>query len=384
MDAANQRRTYVIAILLCGLGYGSPFAYGQSSSVRTQNFVVSAPSPALAKAVGDAAEQYRSQLAEYWLGYELAPWENPCPIRVVEGPQLAAQGVTHYDIQPVRNFRMEVVGSSERILDSVLPHEITHTILATHFKQPLPRWADEGVCTIVEHHSEKSKHESHLREFLRSQRGIAMNKLFLLREYPTDIHPMYAQGYSVCRFLVEQGGPRVFMQFLGDYIQQRSWTDSVQKHYQYESLAELQQYWLKWVADGSRDARQYVKAPRPNADSDIVRVASASTPLGSLAPSEVGPATGGGDAPATVRAARDAGSWYHSQRDQIQPRSPGASQPKASVDSPYQPTIRPRQSRPQPHTVAQPQPEQGMAPSPQWPVPSSGSTNTSGASTIWR
>ena len=40
--------------------------------------------------------------------------------------------------------------TARRILDSVLPHEITHTIFATHFGQPLPRWADEGACTTVD------------------------------------------------------------------------------------------------------------------------------------------------------------------------------------------------------------------------------------------
>ncbi len=33
---------------------------------------------------------------------------------------------------------MEVIGTPERILDSVLPHEVTHTILATYFGRPLP------------------------------------------------------------------------------------------------------------------------------------------------------------------------------------------------------------------------------------------------------
>ncbi len=121
---------------------------------------------------------------------------------MVAGDNLAAQGVTTYNPAPVRDFQMEVIGTPERILDSVLPHEVTHTVLATYFGRPLPRWADEGICTTVEHVSERSKHEAKLREFLSSRRGIAMNQLFLLTEYPPDVLPMYAQGYSVCRFLI--------------------------------------------------------------------------------------------------------------------------------------------------------------------------------------
>ena len=61
---------------------------------------------------------------------------------------------------------MSIQGSRQRILDSVLPHEVTHTIFASHFRQPLPRWADEGACTTVEHASERAKQEKMLIEFL--------------------------------------------------------------------------------------------------------------------------------------------------------------------------------------------------------------------------
>ncbi|EMI16443.1 hypothetical protein RMSM_06629 [Rhodopirellula maiorica SM1] len=131
--------------------------------------------------------------------------------------------------------------------------------MATHFGRPLPRWADEGICTTVEHDSERQKHEAKLREFLGTRRGIAMNKLFLLTEYPSDVLPMYAQGYSVCRFLIEQDSPQTFIKFLHDYMQHPSWTANVRKHYGYESLAELQEYWLAWVAAGSGPVEKFAK-----------------------------------------------------------------------------------------------------------------------------
>ena len=224
---------------------------------RTRNFIVQASTPQLAQAVGQAAEKYRHDLAQYWLDKPLPPWPAPCPIRVNAGPHLAAQGVTTYNPAPVRDFQMEVVGTTERILDSVLPHEVTHTVLATHFGRPLPRWADEGICTTVEHDAERSKHEAKLREFLSSRRGIPMNHLFLMKEYPADVLPMYAQGYSVCQFLIAQKGPREFIDFLHDYMQHPSWTANVRRHYQYESLAELQKYWVDWVSSGSGPVRPF-------------------------------------------------------------------------------------------------------------------------------
>ena len=91
-----------------------------------------------------------------------------------------------------------------------------------------------------------------------------MNQLFLLKEYPNDVLPMYAQGYSVCRFLISQQGPRTFINFLEDYMRNPSWTENIRQHYGYASLAELQQYWLAWVSEGCGEVTKYAKTqPQP-------------------------------------------------------------------------------------------------------------------------
>ena len=121
------------------------------ANYRTQNFIVTAASPQLAKEVGDLAEVYRRDLAIEWLGKELPPWQQPCPIQAEAAPHLGAGGQTSFMFQHGVPFgwEMHIYGSRERVLDSVLPHEVTHTIFATHFGRPLPRWADEGACTTV-------------------------------------------------------------------------------------------------------------------------------------------------------------------------------------------------------------------------------------------
>lgn len=344
----------------------------RSADFRTRNFIVMAPTAELARSVGESAEAFRRDLAVYWLGGELPPWPTPCPIRVIAGQNLAAQGVTTYNRAPVRDFQMEVVGSPQRILDSVLPHEVTHTILATYFGRPLPRWADEGICTTVEHESERQKHEAKLREFLRSRRGIAMNKLFLLTEYPSDVLPMYAQGYSVCQFLIAQNGPRAFVHFLGDYMQSQSWTHTVRKHYGYDSLAELQQYWLAWVSQGSGPIDSFVK----NASQPAVVPASLATAAPTAQPPSIALAQSTAPTSAAVapnnldmRSSSTAGDNLIA-RGTIAPAAAGpvdqgwysrlrqdAMAGRASEQGAFaQPT-----GQPQMHSAAQPQPEQGMS-----------------------
>jgi hypothetical protein len=223
------------------------------ASYRTPNFVVSAPTAEMAEQIGRAAEQYRRSLAGEWLGETLPTWAEPCPITAQVGDRLGAGGETSFLFErgEVYGWRMRVQGSLERILDSVLPHEVTHTIFATHFRRPLPRWADEGACTTVEHASERSKQHTMLISFLQTDRGIAFNRMFAMKQYPRDIMPLYSQGYSVARYLIAQGGRRRFVAYLGDGMRDEDWNRATRKYYKYETLGHLQYAWLEWVRQGS-------------------------------------------------------------------------------------------------------------------------------------
>lgn len=242
MDARWVRAGVLLAVV-CSLG----------ANYRTRNFIISAPTGTLAQEVGEAAEHYRRQLALEWLGDELPPWPQPCPVHVTVGPHLGAGGATSFMFDGGRPFgwQMSIQGSRERILDSVLPHEVTHTIFATHFGRPLPRWADEGACTTVEHISERAKQHQFLLTFLTTGRGIAFNQLFAMKEYPADVLPLYAQGYSLARFLIAQGGKRKFIDYIGDGMQANDWTAATRKHYGFRDLSELQLTWVDWVRRGS-------------------------------------------------------------------------------------------------------------------------------------
>lgn len=223
------------------------------ASHRTPNFVVQASSPELAAEVGQTAEQLRHGLAQLWLGESLPNWSRPCPIRVDEGPQLGAGGATSFVFHhgEVFDWDMQIQGSRERILDSVLPHEVTHTIFASHFRQPLPRWADEGACTTVEHDSEKAKQDRMLIDFLQTGRGIPFSQMFAMKEYPADILPLYAQGYSLARFLIGQGGRARYISYVGEGLKSGHWVPVTRDFYGYPSLAALQDAWLDWVRQGS-------------------------------------------------------------------------------------------------------------------------------------
>ena len=131
-----------------------------AAGFETSNFTVDAPSPELARRFGELAEFYRREKALEWLGQEMPPWPRKCPLRVIVSLN-GAGGATTFtfgsrDGRPaVMQQEMEIRGEVKQLLHSVLPHEVTHTVLAHHFGRAVPRWADEGGSVLSENDEER-------------------------------------------------------------------------------------------------------------------------------------------------------------------------------------------------------------------------------------
>ncbi len=250
--ASRTTMRWTLGCVTAWLLFGAAAGLAEAAGYRTANFLVDAPTDALARAIGDAAEQYRHTLALEWLGAPLPRWSRPCPITAQVAPHLGAGGATSFvfDKGEVFNWTMTIQGSEERILDSVLPHEITHTIFASHYRRPLPRWADEGACTTVEHPVERARQHRLLIEFLTTGRGIAFPEMFAMKEYPADVLPLYSQGYSLARYLIERGGRHKYVQFVGEGLATENWSAALAKHYGVPGVAQMQHLWLDWVKQG--------------------------------------------------------------------------------------------------------------------------------------
>lgn len=227
-------------------------AYGAGEFV-TANFVVNAPNQQIAQKVGEYAERWRREKAMEWLGREMPPWGKKCPLTVQVTPSGSSGETTFaFDNGAILDQRMLVSGSLERIVNSVLPHEITHTVFAYKFRQPLPRWADEGGSVLSEDDHERKKHDDLIRRYLaHGNQAYRLRTLMTMMTYPRtgeDVITLYAEGYSVVRFLVESSNKRAFLDFLADGIQpQIGWDRALNKHYGLRNIEQLEQVWLKWM-----------------------------------------------------------------------------------------------------------------------------------------
>ena len=243
MEARPGRVALWAAVLFVSMG----------ARYRTPNFVIDTPDPKLAQQLGAAAEKYRRTLAVEWLGKEMPKWSQPCVTTVRIGPRLGAGGETTFvfDRGEVYGWRMIIQGPRQRLFDSVLPHEILHTLFASHFRRPVPRWADEGAASSVEHASERNRHRRKLYQFLRTGHGIPISRMFAMKQYPRDMMPLYAQGHSLATFLIQRGGKREFVALLGDGMQTGDWSGAIKRRYGVAGMGALQNVWLAWVKQGS-------------------------------------------------------------------------------------------------------------------------------------
>ncbi len=221
--------------------------------VRTANFIVHAPTPAVARQIGEAAERYRREKAQVWLGYEMPAWSAPCPLRVAVIPDSASRkssggGATSFSFGPngVTERQIHIEGPLDRLLAAVLPHEITHTVFAHRFGRPVPRWADEGGAVLSEDEQEFRRHDAICRAYLNSGRAIPMRRLFGLTEYPPDVMTLYSQGCCISAFLVRTGGKPRFLDFV-DHGARHGWDSACQRYSPYVTVEAMERAWLEYM-----------------------------------------------------------------------------------------------------------------------------------------
>src|SRR5262249_17327464 len=252
-----KERTGLVVSVLALLVLGDR---GPAVEYRTVNFLIDAPSTEVARQIGEAAERYRKELSRKWLGKEMPTWDDPCPLRVTVNLG-SSGGATSFvfDKGQVLERRMHIEGRLDRLLASVLPHEVTHTVFAFHFRRPVPRWADEGGAVLCEDHRERSRHEDLIHRIVRDGRMIPLRRLLGMGEYPSDGMALYVEGYSLTDFVVGKRNRKVFLAFVKEGAED-DWDNALKTHYGYDKVEDLEAAWLAHLRQLER-ARADARAP---------------------------------------------------------------------------------------------------------------------------
>ena len=133
--------------------------------------------------------------------------------------------------------RVNLRADHPTLVQAVLPHEITHVILADFFtEQQIPRWADEGMAVLSEPVDEQQRRAADLVDPLAANRLFPVDALMSM-DYPDNRYwgLYYAQSVSLTRFLVEQGTPGQMIQFLQD-SQREGYEAALRRVYKIDGL----------------------------------------------------------------------------------------------------------------------------------------------------
>ena len=159
--------------------------------------------------------------------------------------------------------RVNLRADHPQMLAAILPHEVTHVVLADVFtEQQIPRWADEGMAVLAEPATEQAGRASDLNAPLAEQRLFKLSQLMSI-DYPESKHwnLFYAQSVSLTQFLVGQGTPSQFVAFIKN-AQRNGPETAVREVYKFDGLDDLDSRWREYARrQASRVAT--VEAPLP-------------------------------------------------------------------------------------------------------------------------
>ena len=242
---------------LIALGFATSLP---AATFKTVNFEVIADSPTIAREIAESAEKWRTTLAEHWLEQPLKKWNYCCRIEV-KTQDSGGTGWTTYQFLGGRLFRVgiQMQGSPDRLLEYVLPHELTHAVLATAVGDALPRWADEGAAMLSESQSQKLRQNLVVEQLIHTGDVIPFRQMLKMLDYPPNkakLYAFYAQSLTLAEFLIARGGRLRFLEFVHDG-HTGEWDAAVLRHYELENVEALQGAWSEWVLkkNGNRNSR---------------------------------------------------------------------------------------------------------------------------------
>ncbi|MGO9814622.1 MAG: peptidase MA family metallohydrolase [Isosphaeraceae bacterium] len=248
---------------------------------ETANFRIYHTDPVQAEQAAQAAEAVRTQQARRWgSSAARAPWSPRCDIYLYPTPKHFAQLTGQPETSPgfstmavngnrIIARRVNLRADHPQLLAAILPHEVTHVVLADMFtQQQIPRWADEGMAVLAEPPAEQASRASELTEPLREGRVFKLSELMAI-DYPSaEAWTLYyAQSVSLTQFLVDQGSPEQFVGFVRS-AQRKGVEIALRDSYQIDGFPELEN---RWQTFARRQAAAIATSSRPASEVDPVR-----------------------------------------------------------------------------------------------------------------
>ncbi|MDD5136190.1 MAG: peptidase MA family metallohydrolase [Candidatus Omnitrophica bacterium] len=229
--------------------------------VKSEHFIVGyIEDENFAEEVSHRAEQYYSKIASD-LGYSrydnFWTWENRARIYIYRTREeyLGATGAKEWSYGFASYGAKTIVSyaHSEKFLNTLLPHELTHLIFRDFvgFKGEVPVWLDEGVAQWEEEDKRKAAIEA-IKELVAKKDIIPLPRLMQMDVGEVSDSEVsfkfYVEAVTIVGFLIKQHGESKFTLFCrqlrdGDTINaalSSVYSDSIR------NAGELEKEWLKY------------------------------------------------------------------------------------------------------------------------------------------
>jgi hypothetical protein len=227
---------------------------------ETASFRILHDDAELAERAAEVAEAARESQIRRWAGSPpKTAWTPKCDLYLYPNARVFCQMTGQPEESPgfstmgmnggrIIARRVNLRADHPQMLKAIMPHEITHVVLADLFPhKQIPRWADEGMAVLSEPPSEQQSRAADLHEPLGSGQLFKVDKLMNM-DYPESRYwgLYYAQSVSLTRYLVEQGTPTQFIQFVQS-SQQTGPDDALRRIYRIDGLNQLHERWLAYA-----------------------------------------------------------------------------------------------------------------------------------------
>lgn len=231
---------------------------GKWRKLTTEHFVVYHRNNEIGQRVAAVAELTYDRLFRA-MGLS-THWYKPCDVFIhpTQEEFMAStdnhkwSGGAHFIAQRngvLKSHRIESFQTQPRLLQAIIPHEVTHAMLAHYlrYRQTVPLWLNEGLAARSEPMAVHRYYQRIVRQAL--EVGVALRATDLTRAavYPDgrSVQLFYAHCFSVCDYLIQLRGLKTFLRFSEQLtMAPDSLTLLLRRFYRIDGPTALQNRWL--------------------------------------------------------------------------------------------------------------------------------------------
>jgi len=222
-----------------------------TTPTQSPNFEASEPNCDIHREVVAAAERLRESFAIEWLGRRLPNWRDRCTISLtISDDEVDRRSSFEFQDGEVFDWRLQLTGTRESILQEQLPQEVLGMLLATQFRRPLDLWIVEGAKRTVAGQKLKLRSLRRVQDAMASGELISLRKIVNSKLDSEDAELVRDQATTLVMYMLHIGGKRQFIECIAASSTE-DWGTALHTVYGIKNWKSLDTQWRDWIQGNS-------------------------------------------------------------------------------------------------------------------------------------